>query len=149
MKFVFRSAQDMGLKKEFKRSSDFPSRSSRSDSFSDVSRGREVIVRRESLSTTTSSIDPRQVKERYMSYYCIKLSRLNLISLIEFFYFGFHRYDRPSTTSYTREREVRRSEPETHRTSRDSHTRYSDSFKPPGSNTPRKYDKLHTYERWY
>ncbi|XP_070168387.1 SAFB-like transcription modulator [Polyergus mexicanus] len=106
-----RSAQDLGLKKEFKRSSDFSSRSSRSDSFSDVSRGREVIVRRESLSTTSSSIDPRQVKERY---------------------------DRPSTTSYTREREVRRSEPETHRTSRDSHTRYSDSFKPPGSNTPRE-----------
>ncbi|KAM0735454.1 SAFB-like transcription modulator [Formica fusca] len=106
-----RSAQDLGLKKEFKRSSDFSSRSSRPDSFSDVSRGREVIVRRESLSTTASSIDPRQVKERY---------------------------DRPSTTSYTREREVRRSEPETHRTSRDSHTRYSDSFKPPGSNTPRE-----------
>ncbi|XP_029166036.1 SAFB-like transcription modulator isoform X2 [Nylanderia fulva] len=106
-----RSAQDLGLKKEFKRSSDFSSRSSRPDSFSDVSRGREVIVRRESLSTTSSSIDPRQVKERY---------------------------DRPSTTSYTREREVRRSEPETHRTSRDSHTRYSDSFKPPGSNTPRE-----------
>ncbi|KAL6437656.1 hypothetical protein ACFW04_004215 [Cataglyphis niger] len=106
-----RSAQDLGLKKEFKRSSDFSSRSSRPDSFSDVSRGREVIVRRESLSTTSSSIDPRQVKERY---------------------------DRPSTTSYSREREVRRSDPETHRTSRDSHTRYSDSFKPPGSNTPRE-----------
>ncbi|EZA48280.1 SAFB-like transcription modulator [Ooceraea biroi] len=106
-----RTAQDMGLKKEFKRSSDFSSRSSRPDSFSDVSRGREVIVRRESLSTTSSSIDPRQVKERY---------------------------DRPSTTSYTREREVRRSEPETHRSSRDSHTRYSDSFKPPGSGTPRE-----------
>ncbi|KAH0946182.1 hypothetical protein HN011_007886 [Eciton burchellii] len=106
-----RSAQDMGLKKEFKRSSDFSSRSSRPDSFSDVSRGREVIVRRESLSTTSSSMDPRQVKERY---------------------------DRASTTSYTREREVRRSEPETHRSSRDSHTRYTDSFKPPGSTTPRE-----------
>jgi len=61
----------MGLKKEFKRSSDFSSRSSRPDSFSDVSRGREVIVRRESLSTTSSSIDPRQVKERYTSYFPI------------------------------------------------------------------------------
>lgn len=80
IKFVFRSAQDMGLKKEFKRSSDFSSRSSRSDSFSDVSRGREVIVRRESLSTTSSTIDPRQVKERYVSY-CLKLSRLNLLSI--------------------------------------------------------------------
>ncbi|XP_011644153.1 SAFB-like transcription modulator isoform X3 [Pogonomyrmex barbatus] len=105
-----RSTQDIGLKKEFKRSSDFSSRNSRPESFSDVSRGREVIVRRESLSTTSSSLDPRQVKERY---------------------------DRPNTTSYTREREVRRSEPETHRSSRDTHTRYSDSFKPPGSSTPR------------
>ncbi|XP_031845354.1 uncharacterized protein LOC116432491 isoform X2 [Nomia melanderi] len=105
-----RSTQDLGLKKEFKRSSDFTSRSSRPESFSDVSRGREVIVRREPLSTTTSSIDPRQVKERY---------------------------ERPSTTTYTREREVRRSEPETHRSSRDSHTRYSESFKPTGSSTPR------------
>lgn len=68
----FRSAQDLGLKKEFKRSSDFSSRSSRPDSFSDVSRGREVIVRRESLSTTSSSIDPRQVKERYVSNCNIK-----------------------------------------------------------------------------
>jgi len=58
----------LGLKKEFKRSSDFSSRNSRPDSFSDVSRGREVIVRRESLSTTSSSLDPRQVKERYMLY---------------------------------------------------------------------------------
>ncbi|XP_011644152.1 SAFB-like transcription modulator isoform X1 [Pogonomyrmex barbatus] len=106
-----RSTQDIGLKKEFKRSSDFSSRNSRPESFSDVSRGREVIVRRESLSTTSSSLDPRQVKERY---------------------------DRPNTTSYTREREVRRSEPETHRSSRDTHTRYSDSFKPPGSSTPRE-----------
>ncbi|XP_043247989.1 SAFB-like transcription modulator isoform X2 [Colletes gigas] len=106
-----RSAQDIGLKKEFKRSSDFPSRSSRPESFSEVSRGREVIVRREALSTTASSIDPRQVKES--------------------------RYERPSTTTYTREREVRRSEPETHRSSRDSHTRYSESFKPTGSSTPR------------
>ncbi|KAG7213776.1 hypothetical protein KM043_002997 [Ampulex compressa] len=105
-----RSAQDIGLKKEFKRSSEFTSRSSRPESFSEVSRSREVIVRREPLSTSTSSIDPRQVKERY---------------------------ERPSTTTYTREREVRRSEPETHRSSRDSHTRYSESFKPPGSNTPR------------
>jgi len=106
-----RSTQELGLKKEFKRSSDFSSRNSRPDSFSDVSRGREVIVRRESLSTTSSSIDPRQVKERY---------------------------DRPNTTSYTREREVRRSDPETHRSSRDTHTRYSDSFKPPTSSTPRE-----------
>ncbi|XP_012231894.1 SAFB-like transcription modulator isoform X2 [Linepithema humile] len=106
-----RSAQEMGLKKEFKRSGDFSSRSSRPDSFSDVSRGREVIVRRESLSSASSSMDPRQVKERY---------------------------DRPSSTSYTREREVRRSDPETHRSSRDSHARYSDSFKPPGSTTPRE-----------
>lgn len=60
----FRSAQDLGLKKEFKRSSDFTSRSSRPESFSDVSRGREVIVRRDTLSTSTSSIDPRQVKGR-------------------------------------------------------------------------------------
>ncbi|XP_024886003.1 SAFB-like transcription modulator [Temnothorax curvispinosus] len=106
-----RSTQELGLKKEFKRSSDFSSRNSRPDTFSDVSRGREVIVRRESLSTASSSIDPRQVKERY---------------------------DRPNTTSYTREREVRRSDPETHRSSRDTHTRYSDSFKPPTSSTPRE-----------
>ncbi|XP_018356411.1 PREDICTED: SAFB-like transcription modulator isoform X3 [Trachymyrmex septentrionalis] len=105
-----RSTQELGLKKEFKRSSDFSSRNSRPDSFSDVSRGREVIVRRESLSTTSSSLDPRQIKERY---------------------------DRPNTTSYTREREVRRSDPETHRSSRDTHTRYSDSFKPPTTSTPR------------
>ncbi|XP_020287074.1 SAFB-like transcription modulator isoform X2 [Pseudomyrmex gracilis] len=105
-----RSAQDIGMKKEFKRTSEF-SRSSRTDSFSDVSRGREVIVRRESLSSTSSSLDPRQVKERY---------------------------ERPSSTSsYAREREIRRSDPETHRSSRDTHTRYSDSFKPPGSSTPR------------
>ncbi|XP_043667848.1 SAFB-like transcription modulator isoform X2 [Vespula pensylvanica] len=107
-----RSTQDMGLKKEFKRSSEFTSRSSRPETFSDVSRGREVIVRRESLSATSSSIDPRQVKESV-------------------------RYERPSTTTYTREREVRRSEPESHRNSRDSHTRYSESFKPPSSSAPR------------
>ncbi|XP_029035826.1 SAFB-like transcription modulator isoform X2 [Osmia bicornis bicornis] len=106
-----RSAQDLGLKKEFKRSSDFTSRSSRPESFSDVSRGREVIVRRDTLSTSTSSIDPRQVKGRY---------------------------ERPSTTTYTRERDVRRSDTETHRSSRDSHTRYSDSFKPTSSSTPRE-----------
>ncbi|KAL0102964.1 hypothetical protein PUN28_018340 [Cardiocondyla obscurior] len=106
-----RSTQELGLKKEFKRSSDFSSRNSRPDSFSDVSRGREVIVRRESLSTTSSSLDPRQVKERY---------------------------DRSNATSYTREREVRRSDPETHRSSRDTHTRYSDSFKPPTSSAPRE-----------
>ncbi|XP_011864413.1 PREDICTED: SAFB-like transcription modulator isoform X2 [Vollenhovia emeryi] len=106
-----RSTQELGLKKEFKRSSEFSSRNSRPDTFSDVSRGREVIVRRESLSTTSSSMDPRQVKERY---------------------------ERPNTTSYTREREVRRSDPETHRSSRDTHTRYSDSFKPPTSSTPRE-----------
>ncbi|XP_034187629.1 uncharacterized protein LOC117607713 isoform X2 [Osmia lignaria lignaria] len=106
-----RSAQDLGLKKEFKRSSDFTSRSSRPESFSDVSRGREVIVRRDTLSTSTSSIDPRQVKGRY---------------------------ERPSTTTYTRERDVRRSDAETHRSSRDSHTRYSDSFKPTSSSTPRE-----------
>ncbi|XP_011151334.1 SAFB-like transcription modulator [Harpegnathos saltator] len=106
-----RSAQDLALKKEFKRSSEFSSRSSRPESFSDVSRGREVIVRRESLSSTSSSIDPRQVKERY---------------------------ERPSSTTYSREREVRRSEPEAHRSSRDSHTRYNETFKPPGSSTPRE-----------
>ncbi|XP_043490126.1 SAFB-like transcription modulator [Polistes fuscatus] len=105
-----RSTQEMGLKKEFKRSSEFTSRSNRPETFSDVSRGREVIVRRESLSAASSSIDPRQVKERY---------------------------ERPSTTTYTREREVRRSEPESHRNSRDSHTRYSESFKPPSSSAPR------------
>ncbi|KOX72187.1 SAFB-like transcription modulator [Melipona quadrifasciata] len=105
-----RSAQDLGLKKEFKRSSEFTSRSSRPDSFSDVSRGREVIVRRETLSTTATSIDPRQVKERY---------------------------ERASTT-YTRDRDIRRSETDTHRSSRDSHTRYSDSFKTAtASSTPR------------
>lgn len=60
----YRSSQDLGLKKEFKRSSEFTSRSSRPESFSDVSRGREVIVRRDTLSTTATSIDPRQVKER-------------------------------------------------------------------------------------
>ncbi|XP_011173479.1 SAFB-like transcription modulator isoform X2 [Solenopsis invicta] len=114
-----RSTQELGLKKEFKRSSDFSSRNSRPDSFSDVSRGREVIVRRESLSTTSSSIDPRQVKERY---------------------------DRPNTTSYTREREVRRSDPETHRSSRDTHTRYSDSFKPPTSNTQRYKHYFKTFK---
>ncbi|XP_053979189.1 SAFB-like transcription modulator isoform X2 [Hylaeus anthracinus] len=105
-----RSAQDIGIKKEFKRSSEFTSRSSRPESFTEVSRGREVIVRREPLSAAASSIDPRQVKERY---------------------------ERPSTTTYTREREVRRSEPETHRSSRDSHTRYGESFKPTSSSTPR------------
>ncbi|XP_068973778.1 SAFB-like transcription modulator isoform X1 [Bombus flavifrons] len=105
-----RSAQDLGLKKEFKRSSEFTSRSSRPDSFSDVSRGREVIVRRETLGTTATSIDPRQVKERY---------------------------ERASTTTYNRDRDVRRSETDTHRSSRDSHTRYSESFKPTGSSTPR------------
>ncbi|XP_015178504.1 PREDICTED: SAFB-like transcription modulator isoform X2 [Polistes dominula] len=105
-----RSTQEMGLKKEFKRSSEFTSRSNRPETFSDVSRGREVIVRRESLSAASSSIDPRQVKERY---------------------------ERPSTATYTREREVRRSDPESHRNSRDSHTRYSESFKPPSSSAPR------------
>ncbi|XP_017757222.1 PREDICTED: SAFB-like transcription modulator [Eufriesea mexicana] len=105
-----RSAQDLGLKKEFKRSSEFTSRSSRPESFSEVSRGREVIVRRETLSTTATSIDPRQVKERY---------------------------ERASTTTYARDRDVRRSETDTHRSSKDSHTRYSESFKPTGSSTPR------------
>ncbi|XP_043801796.1 SAFB-like transcription modulator [Apis laboriosa] len=105
-----RSSQDLGLKKEFKRSSEFTSRSSRPESFSDVSRGREVIVRRDTLSTTATSIDPRQVKERY---------------------------ERASTTTYTRDRDVRRSDTDTHRSSRDSHTRYSESFKPTGSSTPR------------
>ncbi|CAL7934737.1 unnamed protein product [Xylocopa violacea] len=105
-----RSAQDLGMKKEFKRGSEFTSRSSRPESFSEVSRGREVIVRREALSTSATSIDPRQVKERY---------------------------ERASTTNYTRDRDVRRSETDTHRSSRDSHTRYSDSFKPTGSSTPR------------
>ncbi|CAK9830458.1 Scaffold attachment factor B1 [Anthophora retusa] len=105
-----RSAQDLGLKKEFKRSSEFTSRSTRPESFSEVSRGREVIVRREALSTATTSIDPRQVKERY---------------------------ERASTTTYTRDRDVRRSDTDTHRSSRDSHTRYSESFKPTSSSTPR------------
>ncbi|XP_017798233.1 PREDICTED: SAFB-like transcription modulator isoform X2 [Habropoda laboriosa] len=105
-----RSAQDLGLKKEFKRSSEFTSRSTRPESFSEVSRGREVIVRREALSTTATSIDPRQVKERY---------------------------ERASTTTYTRDRDVRRSDTDTHRSSRDSHTRYSESFKPTSSSTPR------------
>lgn len=68
------------MKKEFKRSSEFSSRSSRPESFTDVSRGREVIVRRESLSTTSSSIDPRQVKERYVLYL-----RICHVTLIECF----------------------------------------------------------------
>ncbi|XP_029035825.1 SAFB-like transcription modulator isoform X1 [Osmia bicornis bicornis] len=118
-----RSAQDLGLKKEFKRSSDFTSRSSRPESFSDVSRGREVIVRRDTLSTSTSSIDPRQVKGRQKQPSPQP---------------RFRRYERPSTTTYTRERDVRRSDTETHRSSRDSHTRYSDSFKPTSSSTPRE-----------
>ncbi|XP_034187628.1 uncharacterized protein LOC117607713 isoform X1 [Osmia lignaria lignaria] len=118
-----RSAQDLGLKKEFKRSSDFTSRSSRPESFSDVSRGREVIVRRDTLSTSTSSIDPRQVKGRQKQPSPQP---------------RFRRYERPSTTTYTRERDVRRSDAETHRSSRDSHTRYSDSFKPTSSSTPRE-----------
>nr|XP_012147369.1 PREDICTED: SAFB-like transcription modulator isoform X1 [Megachile rotundata] len=117
-----RSAQDLGLKKEFKRSSDFTSRSSRPESFSDVSRGREVIVRRETLSTSTSSIDPRQVKGRQKQPSPQR----------------FRRYERPSTTTYTRERDVRRSDTETHRSSRDSHTRYNESFKPASSSTPRE-----------
>ncbi|CAG5108019.1 Similar to Safb: Scaffold attachment factor B1 (Rattus norvegicus) [Cotesia congregata] len=104
-----RATQDMAMKKDFKRSSEFTSRSSRPETFTDVSRGREVIVRRESLPTQPSAIDPRQVKES--------------------------RYDRQS---YGRsERDVRRSEPEPHRSSRDAHAgRYSDSNKPPGSSAP-------------
>ncbi|CAD6226494.1 GSCOCG00005853001-RA-CDS [Cotesia congregata] len=93
----------------YESSSEFTSRSSRPETFTDVSRGREVIVRRESLPTQPSAIDPRQVKES--------------------------RYDRQS---YGRsERDVRRSEPEPHRSSRDAHAgRYSDSNKPPGSSAP-------------
>lgn len=129
------------MKKEFKRSSDFSSRNSRPDSFSDVSRGREVIVRRESLSTTSSSLDPRQVKERYVLYSQVIMRVKSYFKLInQILCLDLHRYDRPNTTSYTREREVRRSDPETHRSSRDTHTRYSDSFKPPTTSTPRKYE---------
>lgn len=137
------------MKKEFKRTSEF-SRSSRTDSFSDVSRGREVIVRRESLSSTSSSLDPRQVKERYVCK-CDKVVELFInLTIIFFTLLVLHRYERPSSTSsYAREREIRRSDPETHRSSRDTHTRYSDSFKPPGSSTPRKYDKSYVYDRWY
>ncbi|XP_034941230.1 SAFB-like transcription modulator [Chelonus insularis] len=107
-----RSSQDMAMKKDFKRNSDFSSRSSRPETFTDVSRGREVIVRREALQTQSSTIDSRQVKES--------------------------RYERPSTTSYGRnERDVRRNEQETHRSSRETHAgRYSDNSKPPGSNAP-------------
>ncbi|XP_044010783.1 scaffold attachment factor B2-like isoform X2 [Aphidius gifuensis] len=107
-----RSSQEIGLKKDgFKRSSEFSSRSSRPDTFTDVSRGREVIVRRDTLPIASSASDPRQVKERY---------------------------ERPSTTSYGRsDREVRRTDTDNHRSSRDSHTgRYSDSTKPPGSSAP-------------
>ncbi|XP_015110614.1 SAFB-like transcription modulator isoform X2 [Diachasma alloeum] len=101
-----RSTQDLTLKK---RGSEFSSRSSRPETFTDVSRGREVIVRRETLPTATSTIDPRQVKES--------------------------RYERPSSTSYGRsEREVRRNDADNHRSSRDS-SRYSDSSKPPGSSS--------------
>ncbi|XP_063984745.1 SAFB-like transcription modulator isoform X3 [Diachasmimorpha longicaudata] len=101
-----RSTQDLALKK---RGSEFSSRSSRPETFTDVSRGREVIVRREALPTATSTIDPRQVKES--------------------------RYERPSSTSYGRsEREVRRNDADNHRSSRDS-GRYSDSSKPPGSSS--------------
>ncbi|XP_011302930.1 SAFB-like transcription modulator isoform X2 [Fopius arisanus] len=104
-----RSGQDLSLKKDFKRGSEFSSRSSRPETFTDVSRGREVIVRRETLPTGSSTIDPRQVKES--------------------------RYERPSSTSYGRsEREVRRNDTDNHRSSRDS-SRYSDSSKPPNSNT--------------
>ncbi|XP_051173278.1 SAFB-like transcription modulator isoform X2 [Leptopilina boulardi] len=106
-----RSAQDIGLKKDYKRSSEFSSRSSRPETFTDVSRGREVIVRREPLPTQTPTIDPRQVKDRY---------------------------ERPSAAPYSRDRDVRRSDPESHRSSRDTHGgRYNESSKPPGSNTPR------------
>ncbi|XP_053597466.1 SAFB-like transcription modulator isoform X5 [Microplitis demolitor] len=106
-----RATQDMAMKKDFKRSSEFTSRSSRPETFTDVTRGREVIVRRESLPTQSSAIDPRQVKES-------------------------SRYERPA--SYGRsERDVRRSDPEPHRSSRDTHAgRYSDSTKPPGSSAP-------------
>ncbi|XP_043271687.1 SAFB-like transcription modulator isoform X3 [Venturia canescens] len=107
-----RSTQDLTLKKDFKRGTEFSSRSSRPETFPEVSRGREVIVRREALPTPSSSIDSRQVKER--------------------------RYERPTTTTYGREREVRRSEPESHRSSRDSHARYTESSKPPGSSAPRE-----------
>lgn len=63
---IIRATQDMAMKKDFKRSSEFTSRSSRPETFTDVSRGREVIVRRESLPTQPSAIDPRQVKERFV-----------------------------------------------------------------------------------
>lgn len=65
-----RSTQETGLnKKDFKRTGDFPSRTSRPETFTDVSRGREVIVRREPLPTQSSTIDPRQVKERFVNLY--------------------------------------------------------------------------------
>lgn len=106
-----RSAPDIGLKKDYKRSSEFSSRSSRPETFTDVSRSREVIVRREPLPTPSPTIDPRQVKDRY---------------------------ERPSAAPYSRDRDVRRSDPESHRSSRDSHGgRYNESSKPPGSNAPR------------
>lgn len=63
---IIRATQDMAMKKDFKRSSEFTSRSSRPETFTDVTRGREVIVRRESLPTQSSAIDPRQVKERFV-----------------------------------------------------------------------------------
>ncbi|XP_066598834.1 scaffold attachment factor B2-like [Prorops nasuta] len=103
-----RTASDNGLKKEFKRS-DFTSRSSRPESFTDVSRGREVILRREPH-PASSSIDPRQVKERYER----------------------------SSTAYARERDIRRSDSDAHRSSRDSHTRYSENFKPTSSSAQRE-----------
>lgn len=59
-----RSTQDLALKKDFKRGAEFTSRSSRPEAFPEVTRGREVIVRRETLPTPSSSIDTRQVKER-------------------------------------------------------------------------------------
>ncbi|XP_046475260.1 SAFB-like transcription modulator isoform X2 [Neodiprion pinetum] len=107
-----RSTQDLGLKKDFKRSSEFPSRSSRPDVFPEVTRGREVIVRRETIPAPSSSIDPRQVNK--------------------------DRYERTTSTTYGREREVRRSETESHRSTRDGHTRYTESTKPPGSTAPRE-----------
>ncbi|XP_012250803.2 SAFB-like transcription modulator isoform X2 [Athalia rosae] len=106
-----RSTQDLNLKKDFKRNSDFPSRSSRPDVFPEVTRGREVIVRRETIPAPSSSIDPRQVKDRY---------------------------ERTASSTYGRDREIRRSETESHRSTREGHTRYTESTKPPGSTAPRE-----------
>lgn len=59
------------------------------------------------------------------------------------FWFSFWicdcRYERSSTSNFGRDREVRRSDPDSHRSTRDGHSRYSENSKPPGSSAPRKY----------